>query len=89
VVEIERMLDLHSDIYRSFTVKHFHEQLAKRHNYVLRYTVTKLHLQRAALVYRAKMRPAPQEAAAPADGGDGAAPGRLDARLAAWGPAQV
>ena len=29
---------------RGFTVKHFHEQLGKRHDYVLGYTVTKLHL---------------------------------------------
>jgi hypothetical protein len=46
VAEIERMLGLYRDIYRSFTVKHFHEQLVKRHNYVLGYTVTKLHLHR-------------------------------------------
>jgi hypothetical protein len=56
VVEIERMLGLYSDIYRGFTVKHFHEQLVKRRTYVLGYTVTKLHLQRAGLVYRAKKR---------------------------------
>jgi hypothetical protein len=58
VVEIERMLGLYSDIYRGFTVKHFHEQLVKRHNYVLCYTVTKLHLHRAGLVYPAKKRSA-------------------------------
>src|ERR1700722_15148725 len=56
--EIERMLGLYHDIYRGFTVKHFHEQLVKRHNYVLGYTVTKLHLQRAGLVQRAKTRSA-------------------------------
>src|SRR4051794_32628771 len=44
VAEIERMLGLYRDLYRGFTVKHFHEQLIKRHNYVLGYTVTKLHL---------------------------------------------
>jgi transposase len=58
VAEIERMLGLYHDIYRGFTVKHFHEQLVKRHNYVLGYTVTKLHLQRAGLVQRAKTRSA-------------------------------
>src|ERR1700736_623929 len=47
VAEIERMLGLYHDIYRGFPVKHFHEQLVKRHNYVLGYTVTKLHLHRA------------------------------------------
>jgi hypothetical protein len=58
VAEIERMLGLYRDLYRGFTVKHFHEQLAKRHNYVLGYTVTKLHLQREGLVMRAKTRSA-------------------------------
>src|SRR6195952_1484287 len=58
VTEIERMLGLYRDIYRGFTVKHFHEQLVKRHNYVLGYTVTKLHLQREGLVQRAKTRSA-------------------------------
>jgi transposase len=58
VAEIERMLGLYRDLYRGFTVKHFHEQLAKRHKYVLGYTVTKLHLQREGLVVRAKKRSA-------------------------------
>ncbi len=52
------MLGLYRDLYRGFTVKHFHEKLAKRHNYVLGYTVTKLHLQREGLVVRAKKRSA-------------------------------
>ena len=47
VAEIERMLGLYRDLYRGFTVKHFHEHLGKRHNYTLGYTVTKLHLHRA------------------------------------------
>ena len=58
VAEIERMLGLYRDVYRGFTVKHFHEQMLKRHNYVLGYTVTKLHLQREGLVQRAKKRSA-------------------------------
>jgi transposase len=58
LAEIERMLGLYRDIYRGFTVKHFHEHLVKRHNYVLGYTVTKLHLQREGLVQRAKTRSA-------------------------------
>src|SRR3954463_12055540 len=58
VAEIERMLGLYRDIYRGFTVKHFHEQLVKRHNYVLGYTVTKLHLHRSGLVKPAKTRSA-------------------------------
>lgn len=56
--EIERMLGLYSDLYRGFTVKHFHEHLVKRHNYVLGYTVTKLHLHRSGLVQKAKTRSA-------------------------------
>ena len=56
--EIERMLGLFKEKYTDFTVKHFHEQLRKRHNYKLGYTVTKAHLQRAGLV-----RPAPKRSA--------------------------
>ncbi|WP_428489195.1 ISNCY family transposase [Rhodopila sp.] len=58
VAEIERMLGLYRELYRGFTVQHFHEQLRKRHNYGLGYTVTKLHLQREGLVVRAKTRSA-------------------------------
>jgi transposase len=58
VAEIERMLGLYRDLYRGFTVKHFHEQLGKRHNYKLGYTVTKLHLDRSGLVMPAKTRSA-------------------------------
>jgi transposase len=56
--ELERMLGLYRDKYSDFTVKHFHEQLQKRHNYVLGYTVTKLALHAAGLV-----RPAPKRSA--------------------------
>ena len=56
--EIARMLGLFEDKYADFTVKHFHEQLRKRHNYKLGYTVTKVHLQRAGFV-----RPAPKRSA--------------------------
>lgn len=56
--EILRMLGLYEERYAGFTVKHFHEQLAKRHGYKLGYTVTKVHLQRAGLV-----RPAPKRSA--------------------------
>ena len=58
VAEVERMLGLYRGLYRGFTAKHFHEQLARRHNYVLGYTVTKLHLQRSGLVVRAPKRSA-------------------------------
>jgi transposase len=56
--EILRMLGLYEERYRGFTVKHFHEQLQKRHNYKLGYTVTRLALQGAGLV-----RPAPRRSA--------------------------
>jgi transposase len=56
--EIERMLGLYRDKYSDFTVKHFHEQLVKRHNYKLGYTVTKVHLQAADLVQTAPIRSA-------------------------------
>jgi len=56
--EILRMLGLWRDHYADFTVKHFHEQLVKRHGYKLGYTVTKLHLHRAGLVVPAPRRSA-------------------------------
>jgi len=56
--ELERMLGLYRDRYGDFTVKHFHEQLVKRHNYVLGYTVTKLALHAAGLVRRTPKRSA-------------------------------
>ena len=58
VAEIARMLGLYRDIYADFTVKHFYEQLVKRHNYKLGYTVTKVHLHRAGLVRPATKRSA-------------------------------
>ena len=56
--EILRMLGLYQERYEGFTVKHFHEQLAKRHHYKLGYTVTRLSLQSAGLV-----KPAPRRSA--------------------------
>ena len=56
--EIKRMLGLFEDKYADFTVKHFHEQLQKRHGYKLGYTVTKVHLQRAGYVRVAPKRSA-------------------------------
>lgn len=56
--ELERMLGLYRDKYADFTVKHFHEQMVKRHNYVLGYTVTKLALHAAGLVVKAARRSA-------------------------------
>lgn len=56
--EIERMLGLYRAHYGEFTVKHFHEQLVKRHGYRLGYTVTKVWLQRAGLVRAAAKRSA-------------------------------
>ena len=56
--EIGRMLGLYQGHYSDFTVKHFHEQLVKRHGYKLGYTVTKVHLQRSGLVRPATRRSA-------------------------------
>ncbi|MBV8399038.1 MAG: ISNCY family transposase [Acetobacteraceae bacterium] len=56
--EILRMLGLYREVYSDFTVKHFHEQLVKRHGYKLGYTVTRLSLQSAGLVRRAPKRSA-------------------------------
>jgi transposase len=56
--EILRMLGLYRERYADFTIKHFHEQLVKRHAYKLGYTATKLHLQRSGLV-----KPAPRRSA--------------------------
>jgi transposase len=56
--ELERMLGLFRDKYADFTVKHFHEQLQKRHNYMLGYTVTKLALHAAGLLRKAVKRSA-------------------------------
>jgi transposase len=56
--ELKRMMGLFRDKYADFTVKHFHEQLQKRHGYVLGYTVTKLALHAAGLVRKAPKRSA-------------------------------
>jgi transposase len=56
--EVERMLGLYRDRYSDFTVKHFHEQLVKRHDYKLGYTVTKAWLHRSGLVRPALKRSA-------------------------------
>jgi transposase len=56
--EVERMLGLYRDKYADFTVKHFHEQLTKRHNYKLGYTVTKLLPAQSRLVKAAPKRSA-------------------------------
>jgi hypothetical protein len=54
--ELDRMHDLYRERYSDFTAKHFHEQLVRRHGYKLCYTVTRLSLQAAALVAKAKRR---------------------------------
>ena len=54
VRELARMHDLCRERYSDFTVKHFHEQLVRRHNYRLGYTVTRLSLQAAGLVAKAR-----------------------------------
>ena len=52
--ELARMRRLYQEFYGDFTMKHFHEQLQKRHGYKLRYTVTRIALQAAGLARKAK-----------------------------------
>jgi hypothetical protein len=54
--ELLRMHALYRERYSDFTVKHFHEQLVRRHGYKLCYTVTRLSLQAAGLVTKARRR---------------------------------
>jgi transposase len=54
--ELARMQELYRERYSDFTVKHFHEQLQDKHHYKLGYTVTRLSLQTAGLVAKAKRR---------------------------------
>jgi transposase len=54
--ELGRMCRLYRDRYRDFTAKHFHETLAREHGYRLGYTVTRLALQAAGLVQKARLR---------------------------------
>jgi len=50
--ELDRMHRLYREGFADFTTKHFHEELMRRHNYKLDYTVTRLSLQAAGLVAR-------------------------------------
>ena len=52
--ELDRMRRLYDEEYKDFTVKHFHEELRRHHNYTLGYTVTRLALQKSGDV-----KPAP------------------------------
>lgn len=54
--ELARMHQLYRERYGDFTVKHFHEQLVKRHDYKLCYTVTRLSLQAVGLAQKAPRR---------------------------------
>src|SRR3954462_15986137 len=54
--ELGRMCGLYRDRYRDFTAKHFHETVVREHGYRLGYTVTRLALQAAGLVQKARLR---------------------------------
>jgi hypothetical protein len=54
--ELDRMRQLYREECADFTVKHFHEELRKRHGYTLGYTVTRLALQSCGLVSQATGR---------------------------------
>jgi transposase len=56
VAERKRMLDLYRGVYRGWNVKHFHEHLARDHNFRWGYTFVKTELHNAGLVERAKKR---------------------------------
>jgi len=56
VDEVAWMLDQYRTRYLGWNVKHFHEQLAKRHSFCWGYTWTKTQLHTAGLVERAKRR---------------------------------
>lgn len=83
LAELTRMQILYQERYRDFTVKHFHEQLVKRHNYKLSYTVTRLALHGAGLgaPAEAARRHPPQEARASAIARHAALSGRLHPSL--------
>ena len=48
------MRRLYRELNGDFTMKHFHEQLQKRHGYKLCYTVTRLAMQAAGLALKTK-----------------------------------
>jgi hypothetical protein len=52
---------LYRDKHADLTVKHFHEQMQKRHSYVLDYTVTKLAQHAGGLVRKAVKRGARED----------------------------
>lgn len=54
--EVERMLKLYQEVYRGWTVKHFHEHLHEHHGFRWGYTWTKTQLHGAGLVARAPRR---------------------------------
>src|SRR4051794_2171935 len=54
--ELSRICGLYRERYRDFSAKHFHETVVREHGYRLGYTVTRLALQAAGLVHKAKAR---------------------------------
>ncbi len=53
---IEKVLELYREEYQGFNVRHFHEELQEEHDIEVSYTWTKLLLQEAGLVKKAKKR---------------------------------
>ena len=60
--EIERVLARYRDHYDGITVTHIHEKLVKEHDFRYGYTWTKVTLQGAGLVNKARRRSAHREA---------------------------
>ena len=53
---VEEVLELYSQHYQDFNVKHFHEKLKEKHDIELSYTWVKMALQGAGLVKKARKR---------------------------------
>src|SRR5512132_2713162 len=84
VDEVAGLLELFDTRYFDFTPKHFHEKLVAGHGITRSYNWVRLTLQAHGRVTPAPRRPSAQ-AAAPADEGHDAAPGRLPPRVGAGG----
>jgi transposase len=56
--EVERVLTLYRERYGGFTARHFHDKLCRHHGFTLSYTWTRLRLQDAGLIKKARRRSA-------------------------------
>jgi transposase len=56
--EVERVLTLYRERYGGFTARHFHDKLCRHHGFTLSYSWTRLRLQDAGLIKKARRRSA-------------------------------